>query len=97
MYKEYIDVIIDSYEPESKNEVKKSLNLYIKSHLKQTTDPVDETIPHPLSGVSWQWLCRVAIRGDFKGRQSNYLNVEATKRREQLGITLEQAMKQYGR
>lgn len=96
-YREYLNVIIDSYEAESKNDVKKSLNGYIKNHLKQTTDPIEETIPHTISGVSWMWLCRVAIRGDFKGRQSNYLNTEATKQRDKLGITLEQAMKQYGK
>lgn len=96
-YQEYLNVVIDSYEPEAKNDVKIALNKYIKSHYKQTDDTIHETEPHPVSGTSWQWLTRVAIRGDFKGRQSNYLNTEATKRREQLGITLEQALKQYGK
>lgn len=96
-YQEYLNVVIDSYEPEAKNDVKVAINKYIKSHYKQTDDAIQEIQPHPVSGTSWQWLTRVAIRGDFKGRQSNYLNTEATKTREKLGITMEQALKQYGK
>ena len=40
-------------------------------------------------------LCTVAIRGDFKGRMSNVLTTEATKAREKLGITLDEAIKIY--
>jgi hypothetical protein len=55
--------------------------------------PEDE--PHPITGISWKWLCRVVIRGDFKGRQSNTLNNESVKARKRLGITLEEAQKIY--
>ena len=96
-YQEYLNVVIDSYDSVAQNDVKVAINKYIRSHYKQTDDTIQETQPHPISGTSWQWLTRVAIRGDFKGRQSNYLNTEATKAREKLGITLEQALKQYGK
>jgi len=96
-FKEYINIIIDSYEPESKNAVKRTVNGYIKNHFKKTSEPIEETISHSVSGVSWQWLCKVAIRGDFKGRQSNMLNTEAAKRRDQLGLTLEEAIKKHGK
>lgn len=96
-YQEYLNVVIDSYDSVAQNDVKAVINKYIRSHYKQTDDTIQETQPHPISGTSWQWLTRVAIRGDFKGRQSNYLNTEATKAREKLGITLEQALKQYGK
>jgi len=94
-YQQYIEVIIDSYDDDSKNEVKKKLNSYLKNHRKCTSQPIDDEETHPLSGVSWKWLCRVAIRGDFKGRQSNTLKLNATKAREKLGLTQAEAEKLY--
>lgn len=94
-WEEYIKVIIDSYDIDSQNEVKKTLNRYIKSHFRRTKQPIDMEIPHPITGVCWQWLCKVAIRGDFKSRQSNTLNTYAIKTREKLGITLEEAIEKY--
>jgi predicted phosphoadenosine phosphosulfate sulfurtransferase len=94
-WKEYLNVIIDSYDFDSKNEVKKTINGYIKNHQKKTKQNIDDINAHPISGVSWQWLCTVATRGDFKGRQSNVLNVNGEKQRQKLGITLEEAIKLY--
>lgn len=94
-WKEYLNVIIDSYEHDSKNDVKRTINSYIKNHQKKTKQPINDNNPHPISGVSWQWLCTVAIRGDFKGRQSNVLNTNGEKIRNKLGITLEEAIKLY--
>lgn len=92
-WKDYLSVIIDSYDHDSKNEVKQTVNGYIKNHQKKTKQKIDEETPHPISGVSWQWLCTVAVRGDFKGRQSNVLNVQALKTREKLGISIQEAEK----
>ena len=61
----------------------------------KTKQKIDDDIPHPISWVSWQWLCSVAIRGDFKGRQSTNMQSNAIKTREKLGITLEEAIKLY--
>lgn len=94
-WKEYLNVILDSYEHDAKNEVKKTVNGYIKNHYSKTSNMISEEEPHPISGVSWKWLCKVVIRGDFKGRQSNTLLNEALKQRDKLGITLEEAQKIY--
>lgn len=94
-WREYLNVIVDSYEHDAKNDVQKTINDYIKFHNKKSKNPIDEVEPHPISGISWQWLCRVSIRGDFKGRQGNALNQNATKQREKLGITLQEAIKIY--
>ncbi len=96
-YKEYLNIVLDSYEPEAKNQVKKTLNSYIKLHFKKTNDEIKDEESHPISGVSWLWLTKVAIRGDFKGRASNNLNVEGEKVRDKMGITLEQAILKYGK
>lgn len=94
-YKEYLNVIIDSYDHDSKNTLKRNINQYINLHKKKTSQSIPAEDPHPLSGVSWKFLCRVAIRGDFKGRQSNNLTPLAVRRREQLGITEAEAIKVY--
>ncbi len=41
----------------------------IRFHTGQTSDPIPEDTPHPLSGVSWKFLATIAGRGDFKGRR----------------------------
>jgi predicted phosphoadenosine phosphosulfate sulfurtransferase len=94
-YKEYMNVILDSYDHDSKDDVQSNINRYINLHNKRTKQPIPEEESHPISGVSWKWLCRVAVRGDFKGRQSNTLNGEAEKVRKKLGITLAEAQKIY--
>jgi predicted phosphoadenosine phosphosulfate sulfurtransferase len=94
-WKEYLNVIIDSYDIDSQNEVKKTINGYIKNHQNKTKQKIDDEISHPISGVSWKLLCTIAIRGDFKGRQSNTLNLQGERTREKLGITLEEAIKLY--
>lgn len=94
-YMQYLNVILDSYDHDHKEMVKRKIQSYINLHRKRTSQIIKETEAHPITGVSYKWLCKVAIRGDFKGRQSNVLLNEAAKRREQLGITLEQANQLY--
>jgi len=94
-YKDYIGVIIDSYDEEYAVQVMASVDRYKRLHIKKTSMPIDEELSHPISGVSWKWLCRIALRGDFKGRQSNTLNSFAGKVREDLGISLGTALKEY--
>lgn len=94
-WSEYLNVVIDSYDHDSKNEVKKNINKYINQHRNKTSQPINEEESHPISGLSWKFLCTIAIRGDFKGRQGNILNNHATKQREKLGISLEEAIKLY--
>jgi predicted phosphoadenosine phosphosulfate sulfurtransferase len=94
-WQEYVDVILDSYEHDSKEAVKQSIQGYINRHKTKTKQKISDEEVHPISGVSWQFLCKVAIRGDFKTRQSNTLNVAADNARKKLGITLKEAIKLY--
>lgn len=96
-WQDYLNVIIDSYDHDSKNDIKLNINHYIKNHYKKTKIKIEDENPHPISGISWKWLCTVAIRGDFKGRMSNVLTTDAIKAREKLGITLEEAIKIYSK
>lgn len=94
-YKEYLDVILETYDHDAKKQVTETVNSYIRNHQKQSRQPIPEEDNHPISGVSWKWLCRVAIRGDFKGRQSNTLKTFAQKTRVKLGITDAEAKRLY--
>jgi predicted phosphoadenosine phosphosulfate sulfurtransferase len=94
-WENYLSIILDSYDHDSKQEVSNSITGYINAHKNKTSQRIEDEEPHPISGVSWQFLCTIAIRGDFKGRQSSNLNTNATKKREQLGITLEEAKRIY--
>jgi predicted phosphoadenosine phosphosulfate sulfurtransferase len=96
-YKQYTDVILDSYEENAKNDVKRTINSYIKGHQRITNMPIEDTVSHPISGLSWRALSIIAKKGDFKGRQKTGLMAHAIKRRDQLGITIEEAIKQYTR
>ena len=94
-WQEYVDVILDSYEHDSKELVKETIQGYIRMHKAKTKQKISEQEPHPISGVSWQILCRIALRGDFKGRQTVTFGIAATNAREKLGITLKEAIKLY--
>jgi predicted phosphoadenosine phosphosulfate sulfurtransferase len=96
-YQEYLNVILDSYDFDSQAQVRNTIQKYIAFHKAKTKQDISEVESHPLSGCSWQLLCRVAIRGDFKGRQSTMFQSAAIKRREQLGITIEEARKIYSK
>lgn len=96
-YKQYLPILIDSYDGQYKNDVKKTINGYINLHKKRTRQDIEEQTPNVLSGVSWEWLCKIAIRGDFKGRQSNVLNTQAEGERKKRNLTLEQATRLYGK
>jgi hypothetical protein len=45
-----------------------------------------------VSGISWKFLCMIALRGDMKGRRARTMNIAATNVRAKLGISLEDAM-----
>jgi len=96
-YKQYLSVILDSYGRDAKNEVMRRINGYIRLHKKRSRLAIPEETADVNSGVSWQWLCKIALRGDFKGRQSNVLNTEAQKQRAKLGITEAEAKIRYGK
>jgi len=94
-YQEYIYVILDSFDQESRNALKRQLNMYIKKHFRHTSQEIPEYEHHPLSGISWRFLCGVAIRGDFKSRASSKPVEHAIERRQKLGITEEEAKRLY--
>jgi predicted phosphoadenosine phosphosulfate sulfurtransferase len=96
-YKEYLHVLLDSYGLKHRNQVKNNINKYIKQHYNKTNDMIQDNEPHPLTGMSWRFCCRCAMRGDFKGRQADYLTAQSNKELKKLDMTLEEARKRFGK
>lgn len=96
-YKQYLNVILDSYAQPHKNTVKKMVNKYLRKHNTQAIDPIKDADAHPVSGVSWRLMCNMAMRGSFKSRANTAVDVEAENACKKLGITHKEAKIRYGR
>lgn len=67
-------------------------------HARKTNGrPVPDADTDPVSGLSWKFLCMVAVRGDLKGRKRGTLIDRALKECARRGITPEQAMAEVAR
>jgi predicted phosphoadenosine phosphosulfate sulfurtransferase len=68
-WKEYLKYIVDTYSGKEKKYVIENINRYIKLHQHRSKYSIDDTEASPLTGISYRWLCKIAHKGDFKGRQ----------------------------
>lgn len=57
------------FRPQDAEFIASRLRKEIQVHYQYTTDPIVDTAPHPMTGVSWDFLLMLAMRGDFKGRK----------------------------
>lgn len=97
-WREYAQMVIETYsEPEYRDLIRENMNSLIKLHYSKTDDPLHDSEPHPVSGCSWKFLAKVAIKGDFKGRQAGSMTTEADRSLKRLGITLEEAREKFGK
>lgn len=97
-WKEYTAQVIETYtEPEYRDLIRENINGLIKLHYSKTDDAIHDSEPHPISGCSWKFLAKVAIKGDFKGRQAGSMTTEADRTLKRLGITLEEAKAKFGK
>lgn len=60
---------LERFEPVSRHQIAGRLRQEITMHYGKTADPIVERAPHPLTGMSWQYLLKIAMRGDFKKRR----------------------------
>lgn len=69
---EFIKYFINKHPQPYKSLVAKSIKEKINEHKSKTSEPILK-VPHYQTGIGWNWLLRIAIRGDFKGRKvQNY-------------------------
>lgn len=67
-WKDFIQYFLNKHPEPHRSKVTKVVNNFIESHYKKTSDPLMAT-HHYQSGIGWNFLLRIAMRGDFKGRK----------------------------
>tara|TARA_B100000212_G_C27374305_1_gene533996 strand:+ start:1031 stop:2239 length:1209 start_codon:yes stop_codon:yes gene_type:complete len=66
---EFIDYHIMKHKEEFRPMIKKSVNDFIKQHYRKTKEPLMKT-HHYETGIGYDFLLRIAMRGDFKSRKA---------------------------
>lgn len=66
---EFIRWWVEKHPPQWRGEIAKRVQDHIRVHFDKTTEPIAVKAPHPVSGVSWEFLLMVAVRGDYKDRK----------------------------
>lgn len=96
-YKQWIEIILESYDTIDIVAVKKNINSIIGRHYDKTDDAIPDESVHPLTGTSWAFLCKLAIKGDFKGRTGPALESAAISAQKKLGFkTFEESIAVFG-
>jgi predicted phosphoadenosine phosphosulfate sulfurtransferase len=97
-WREYTGMVLETYtETEYRDVVAKGINSMIREHYGKTDDPIHDSDAHPVSGCSWKFLAKLAVKGDFKNRQGQNMHIEGEKIRAKMGITREEAEEKYGK
>lgn len=96
-WKSHVNNLLQTYTGKDKAKVANVLNQALRSHRKKTNQTIPQDNPHPLSGVSWKYLAKIATRGDFKGRIIQDLAGQAIAEQNKMGITQDEAKKRYGK
>jgi hypothetical protein len=67
-------------------------------HKNRTDHPIAENEREacPLTGISWEFLVKISIRGDTRERQLQSVTRVAAKAQERKGMTFEEAVMIYG-
>jgi hypothetical protein len=91
-------MVIETYpEAEYRDLIRKNIRSLMKLHYSKTDMEIDDEVAHPITGCNWKFLSKIAVKGDFKGRQAGSMLQEADKRMKKLGITLDEAIERYGK
>jgi predicted phosphoadenosine phosphosulfate sulfurtransferase len=96
-WRQYLESSISYWEEPERGQVVDHLNDLIRRHNKRSRLKIDDVTPDPISGVSWKFLAKIALRGDFKNRIAQKVNLEAERALKHLGITEKEALLKYGR
>lgn len=97
-WRDFLESIYDTYPPEWRAKVRQNVSGIVKNHYSKTDYPIPDVDSHPLTGVSWHFLCKIAAKGDFKGRTSGRLKEEAIKAQKKIGInSYPEALARFGK
>lgn len=98
-WKEYTEILLSRMSPKNRALCKKQINKVMQVHIGKTDFPISdkEVDACPLTGISWEFLCRVAIRGDSKERQLQKTPQLAVAAHKRAGMTRDECVELYGK
>lgn len=102
-WKELIVRLLERHAPETREEIRTRIASEIKWHYskvsKQTRDPILPLTPHPITGMSIEWLAMIAMRGDLKKRKVAgwQLGDQTQENRERIASEYREAYEQWKR
>lgn len=77
---------LERWEGEAKIDVAKNIKGRIIAHKKRTKRSLPQEVPDPLTGISWKYLAKVALSGDFKGRKRQMSGMASWETAKKMGI-----------
>ena len=61
--------LTSAWQPREQKHIAKEIKSLILYHARKTSEEIPDSKPHEHSGVSWEKLAKIALRGDAKGRK----------------------------
>lgn len=95
-WRDYADLVTDLYSEEDRQMINSKINRIVKLHYYKSTKPIHETKDDPITGISWKWICKMVLRGDYKGRIEGMMSREGDTARKKMGISFEDAIRKFG-
>lgn len=95
-WRQYLDVILASYKPEQAASIRGFVNTFVKVHYNKSDDPIHDSEPNPLTGASWKFFCKCALKGDLKGRTMQNMQNQGEKVGKNAKKTYNEVRKLYG-
>ena len=96
-WQSYSAIVVEQYTGKDKEKVTDCIEMLIRRHKAKTDDEIPEESPHPLTGMSWRFLVKNILRGDFKKRAPAALESLAIAAQKKLGIkSYKEAKRIYG-
>jgi predicted phosphoadenosine phosphosulfate sulfurtransferase len=74
---EFITHYLRKHSPREAEMITVKLHKEVSLHYRKTSHPIVVDAPHPHTGVSWNWMLSIAMRGDFKDRKLPTFRVHA--------------------
>jgi hypothetical protein len=75
-WQDWIRHWIEKHPPANARVAAMKVRQFIDGHYRKTDGaPIAPTAPHPLTGISWKWLTKVAMKGDLLGRMQPIIGV----------------------
>jgi predicted phosphoadenosine phosphosulfate sulfurtransferase len=66
---EFLAQFVDKFGPKERTVIGDRIRDEIQRHYHKTSDPIMVHSAHPTTGMSWEFLLRIAMRGDLKNRR----------------------------